>query len=268
MKTTLILMIALGALGACSKDRERQGTPLPTAGVGTEGGGERMPTAPPLEPGQEAAGMPPGHPPIGGGGDDAGAEDEMPAGHPPVDGQGGAPAMGGMGQGGGKTLPDGADGTKQLGTFAIAPPKDWKERPTKSSMRAAEWALPGKGGEDAELVVYYFGQGGAGGVDANLERWLGQFQQADGKPSKEVAKIDKTTIDGRPATLVSVEGRYVAAVMPGQSETLDKPAWSMLAAIVEGSDGPYYFKLVGPKSTVDGHAAGFKKMISGMKVAK
>jgi hypothetical protein len=56
--------------------------------------------------------------------------------------------------------------------------------------------------------------------------------------------------------------------MPGQAETVDQPAWALLGAIVEGIDGPYYFKLVGPKATVDANAADFRAMITGMKVAK
>src|SRR5580698_1444635 len=41
---------------------------------------------------------------------------------------------------------------------------------------------------DAECGVYYFGAGQGGSVDANLDRWVGQFLQADGKPSKAAAR--------------------------------------------------------------------------------
>ena len=45
-------------------------------------------------------------------------------------------------------------------------------------------------------------------MDANLDRWIGQFLQADGKPSKAAAKIAKRTIHGWPVTTVDVSGAY------------------------------------------------------------
>src|SRR5262245_30928276 len=58
------------------------------------------------------------------------------------------------------------------------------ERPT-SSMRVSQYQLPAAAGdsEGASLVVYYFGAGQGGSVDANLERWIGQMQSPDGRPS-------------------------------------------------------------------------------------
>lgn len=43
-------------------------------------------------------------------------------------------------------------------------------------MRAAQLSIPGKP-ENADLVVFYFGGGSTGGVKANVERWIGQFQK-------------------------------------------------------------------------------------------
>src|SRR5262249_15628939 len=83
------------------------------------------------------------------------------------------------------------DGRLQLGPFTVAAPADWTNKPITSSMRAADFVLPSKPGADAELVVYYFGTDGAGSVDDNIDRWLDQFQQPDGKPSRSVAKIEK-----------------------------------------------------------------------------
>jgi len=116
-------------------------------------------------------------------------------------------------------LPDGRFG---LGPFTLAAPADWTTKPITSSMRAADFVLPGKPGADAELVVYYFGENGAGSIDDNLDRWLGQFEQPSGVPSREVAKIEKTKFAGQDATFVSVTGRFVAQAMPGATEAVDK----------------------------------------------
>jgi hypothetical protein len=168
------------------------------------------------------------------------------------------------GAGGGRTVEKTADGRVVLGPVTGSLPKDWKDRPTSSGMRAAEWTIPGKAGE-AELVVYYFGTGGAGSAEANLDRWLKQFEQPDGTPSADKAKIDKKKVAGMPVTLVEVSGRYVAAVMPGASEKHDKPDHMMLGAIVETSGGPYYFKLVGPQATVTAVKKDFHGFIDSMK---
>jgi hypothetical protein len=66
-------------------------------------------------------------------------------------------------------------------------PAGWKSIPTTSSMRTAQFALPRAAADtqDAELVVYYFG-GSGGTVEANIERWLGQMQQPDGRSARSM----------------------------------------------------------------------------------
>jgi hypothetical protein len=146
-----------------------------------------------------------------------------------------------------KALDQRADGRSVLGPFTLVVPKEWTVKPVTSSMRAADFILSDKPGLEAELVVYYFGPSGAGSVEDNLDRWVGQFQQANGKPSKDVAKLEKLKLAGQDATIVSVTGRYVAEAMPGATETVDKQDQSLLAAIISSPSGPYYFKLVGAK---------------------
>ncbi|MGI8743210.1 MAG: hypothetical protein ACR2NN_11700 [Bryobacteraceae bacterium] len=62
--------------------------------------------------------------------------------------------------------------------------------------------------EDGECGVYYCGPGQGGSVEANLDRWINQFQQADGKPSKQAAHVKKRTIRGIGVTTVDVSGAY------------------------------------------------------------
>ena len=47
-------------------------------------------------------------------------------------------------------------------------------------MRAATYSIDpvGADGGVAECIVNYFGPGQGGGVDANIERWKGQFRSA------------------------------------------------------------------------------------------
>src|SRR4029453_17678208 len=89
-------------------------------------------------------------------------------------------------------------------------PDGWKTVPVASSMRVAEFALPRADGdaEDAQLVVYYFG-GQGGSVEANLQRWVGQMQQADGRPAAPVARRQTRVVNGLAVTLLDVSGTYI-----------------------------------------------------------
>jgi hypothetical protein len=51
------------------------------------------------------------------------------------------------------------------------------ERP----MRAATYAIPAAPGdkEEGECAVYYFGRSQGGSVEANLKRWIAQFEQPE-----------------------------------------------------------------------------------------
>jgi hypothetical protein len=55
--------------------------------------------------------------------------------------------------------------------------------------------------------------------------------------------------------------------MPGAEEKHDDADQRMLAAIVEGSGDPFYFKAVGPRATMDVWAAAFGAMANGFSGA-
>jgi hypothetical protein len=137
------------------------------------------------------------------------------------------------------------------GALKFDAPPGWISKPPASASRVAEFTLPKADGdaEDAALTVFFFpGQGGT--VQANLDRWIGQFAQPDGSPSKNVAKTTKLESHGLAVTLIDLSGTYVAEVSPGSTEHYNKPGFRMRAAVVETPDGPYFVKLTGPAKTV------------------
>jgi hypothetical protein len=135
------------------------------------------------------------------------------------------------------------------------------ETPT-SAMRKAQFRLPPAGSDAAEasLVVYYFG-GQGGSFQANIDRWCGQFEQADGRPSSEVVKSSTRTVNGIPVHEVDLSGTYVAETAPGSGEHVREEGWRMLAAVFETSEGPFYAKLVGPAATVAHWEASFRAFV-------
>jgi hypothetical protein len=146
-------------------------------------------------------------------------------------------------------------------------PDGWVAKKPASSMRVAEFTLPKteKDPEDASLVVYYFG-GTGGSVQANLDRWIGQMQQPDGRDSKTVAKSSALTSKaGLKITLLDIPGTYVAEVTPGSSERFNKPNFRQLAAVVETKDGPYFVKVVGPANTVARWEPGVRTFLASLR---
>lgn len=128
-------------------------------------------------------------------------------------------------------------------------PAEWTSKPSSSSMRAAVWELAGDDAP-AEVVIFYFGQGGGGGTQANLDRWLGQFEQPDGSSTREKATIAERTVNGLELTIADIRGTYVAPVRPGAQQRNNSAGYRMIAAVVEGGAGPWYIRVLGPEATV------------------
>jgi len=150
--------------------------------------------------------------------------------------------------------------------LAFITPDGWKSTPPTSSMRVAEFTLPRAAGdgEDAQLIVYYFG-GSGGSADANIQRWIGQIEQADGKPSSAVAKKESRTINGLTVSLVDVSGTYTAEMSPGSTAHNNKPHFRLRAGVVETPRGPYFIKLTGPAQTIAKWDAAFNQFVSSLK---
>lgn len=151
-------------------------------------------------------------------------------------------------------------------SLTFTAPPEWKTVATSSSMRVAQFALPRAAGDtqDAELVVYYFG-GSGGTIEANIERWMGQMQQPDGRPSSAVAKRQARTVNGLKVTLVDVPGTYVAEVTPGSPQRHNSPNFHLRAAVIETSNGPYFIKLTGPAKTVAASEKSFEAFLASVK---
>lgn len=133
-------------------------------------------------------------------------------------------------------------------------PKSWVNK-GEAPMRAATYTAG-----DAECIVYFFGPGQGGSVDANITRWSGQFTSADGKPA--APKITKLTVRGLPVTRMDVSGTYTAT--GGAAMTQHAPATGnrMLAAIVEGPGGNIFIKFAGPAKTIALQQAAFDALIA------
>lgn len=122
-------------------------------------------------------------------------------------------------------------------------------------MRAAQYTVG-----DAECVVYFFGPGQGGSVEANIARWSGQFAGPDGKPA--AAKVTPSTVHGLPVTRMDITGTYTATGGAAMTSQAPKAANRMLAAIVEGPGGNLFIKFSGPAKSVAAQVAAFDGLLA------
>lgn len=156
----------------------------------------------------------------------------------------------------GRVLPPPAS---EPGSLSWTAPAGWASAPNPSTMRLATYKIPhtGKDTEDAELSISRAG----GSTEANIQRWIGQFDEA-GKDTRNVR-----TIQGMTVTTVEVAGTFLGGMMGGAAAK--KPGWALLGAIVETPGGsPYFFKMTGPKATVQAARDDFHKMLDSLKSNK
>lgn len=188
------------------------------------------------------------------GGTEAGGSAPLPTeGRPP---QG---AMGGMPPGGMGEPPASGSSTTAAAGLTWALPAGWTVEAPRS-MRVATYAIPAAQGdaEGAECAVFHFGAGQGGGVEANLERWIGQFQP--GARSKRSVK----KVNGVQVSLADVSGTYTAHGGSTTQPQSDQAGWRLLGAIAESPQGAVFFKLAGPAKTVAAASKGFDAMVESL----
>lgn len=143
-------------------------------------------------------------------------------------------------------------------------PRSWKSEQPSSSMRLAQYVLPGaQDAGPARVVVFYFGPGQGGNVDANIARWSGQFSSKDGK--RVVPSVDTFESAGMKVTLAAFHGTYGRGIGTGPKGT-PQPDQTLLAAIVETARGNAFIQLYGPETTVNANRPAFERFLHGLRV--
>lgn len=143
--------------------------------------------------------------------------------------------------------------------LSIALPAGWVAEPPSSNMRAAQATIAGSAGP-GQLAVFFFGPGGGGGVDANIDRWIAQMEVEPG------ASTARETFDanGLRVTSVDLSGTLKASTI-GSFPATDQPGYRMLAAVVEGPGGPWFLRAVGPEATMAEQREAFVAMLRGAR---
>jgi hypothetical protein len=129
-------------------------------------------------------------------------------------------------------------------------------------MRIATYVVPAAAGdaEGGECYVSFFGSGQGGVVDANIERWVSQFENPDA-PAKSTRQVN-----GMSVTLVQLAGTFLGSggMGMGSPHPTPKENYRLVAAIVEAPSGMVFFKLTGPAKTVTAAEGDFNAMIGSL----
>ena len=138
-------------------------------------------------------------------------------------------------------------------------PARWMQGPPRE-MRVVTYGVPAAEGdaEGAECGVFYFGPDKGGLVDANIDRWVGQFEPTDG-PHKSTKEVH-----GMNVTLVRIGGTFLSPSGPMMQSTGKKEGFRLLGAIVAGPQGSVFFKMTGPAKTVAAAEPEFDTMVGSL----
>jgi hypothetical protein len=155
------------------------------------------------------------------------------------------------------------------GKILLTAPASWVRKTPRVRFIEHEFAVPASKGDTEDGRVTVMGAGGS--VEANVDRWIAQFKQADGSETKnQVPEADrKQKIAGMEVHMIDLSGTYhdMPAPFDPTSKAADRENYRMLAAIIVAPKlGNYFIKFYGPKQTVADHAEEFHKMIAGVQV--
>jgi hypothetical protein len=127
-------------------------------------------------------------------------------------------------------------------------------------MRVATYIVPSASADEeaGECAVFYFGKDQGGGVEANIERWVDQFQ---GRPEAERSSKE---IDGLQVTSVNIAGTFLSPGGPMMQSQGTKENYRLLGAIVDGPLGLVFFKCTGPANTISSADDEFAELVESL----
>lgn len=156
------------------------------------------------------------------------------------------------------------------GTLVV--PAEFKKAKKANNIIDHEFAVSVGEGDDAPTARVTM-MPATGGVNANIDRWIGQFSGA----AKKVEPTEETVSGKWDVYVVKISGEYGERMGGGPfagGRFVIQPGYAMMGAILiePDQDSPeqpefahrreYFVKMIGPKSVIDAHGKAFKKMVN------
>jgi hypothetical protein len=150
-----------------------------------------------------------------------------------------------------------AENELRLPKLLFTIPDGWQRQAPSSSFLLAEFTLPRAETDEADGRLTVSSAGGS--IEANIERWRGQF---GGKP--ENSSQDRIQVDGMDVVIVDLSGEFDdqrSPIAPGTKTS----GYRMLAAILPVGGELHFVKAVGPQATIKAHADRIREFVGSAK---
>lgn len=148
-----------------------------------------------------------------------------------------------------------------VGGFTFTVPAPWTEGTPTGMFDKAALNYPIEGGT-ALIAKFSEFPGGAGGIEANVKRWIGQFEGGAPETKREDLKFGDTEV-----VLMTLTGTFLDGP-PMSSNKTPRPDYTMLGAILMGPEVATFVKFTGPKADVAKAAEAFRKLVTSPFPAK
>ena len=153
---------------------------------------------------------------------------------------------------------DAGDRDVELPAIRLKAPESWVKNRPRNQFVAAEFGLPRAEGDDDDgrLTISL----ARGGVEANINRWRGQFETGLARQSQEDLQVVGTTI-----TVVDFSGTYndqQGPFAPGEK----REGYRMIGAIIPVDGQLHFIKAYGPEQTLAKHADSIREFLQTLEV--
>ena len=141
---------------------------------------------------------------------------------------------------------------------AFTVPGAWVREAATSTMRAAQYLIRAPEGVDAGPASFVVFRRIGGTAEANILRWIGQITDKPEPPRRDRTRSG----DGLVISTVRMTGTYSVGPMMGGTGH-PEPDTMFLGAVIEGAgDYPVFFRLTGPRATVERHLAAWDGVLA------
>ncbi|MEW4560936.1 hypothetical protein AB1K70_00310 [Bremerella sp. JC770] len=145
------------------------------------------------------------------------------------------------------------------GHLEMTAPEGWKSVKPRVGIIDVEMQIPAAKGDGTDGRLTLMGAGGS--IDANIDRWKGQFVKMTKDP-----EVKEETIAEQKVHLVELVGDFKDQRGPFAPAEV-KEGYTMLAAIITTEKlGNYFLKFYGPSATIDQNKEKFDAMVKSLKV--
>lgn len=163
------------------------------------------------------------------------------------------------------SFPDDARAQKAISIldYHATAPAGWTMVTPSSSSRLAQFVVNSPdSASKTEVVVFFFGQAQGANVQANLDRWRGQFSTPDGSPVYE--KVTRDSAGTFPITIAEYHGTYRRGIGAGSADSV-RTGQGLVSAIAETPRGMLFVQLFGPVARVTAERETLVQFVRGIK---